>query len=197
MIDDMQMTKLRGHRHRWSAWLLRLGGWRVVGDFPPALDKAVLAIAPHTSNWDFIVLVLAKFTLGIQASFIGKHTLFRGPLGWWLRYLGGIPVDRSRPGGVVDAVVAQMRAAEWMYVALAPEGTRSLTAGWKTGFHRIAVSAGVPVIPVIIDAGRRELRIAEPVAFSGDIDADFKRLGAVFATATGIRARLASPIRPI
>lgn len=197
MIDDKQMIQLRGRRHRWSAWLLRMGGWRVVGDFPPALEKAVLVVAPHTSNWDFIVLVLTKFTLGVHVSFIGKHTLFWGPLGWWLRHLGGIPVDRSHPGGVVDEVVARMRAAECMYFALAPEGTRRLTAGWKTGFHRVAVNVGVPVVPVIIDAGRREVRIADPVAFTGDIDADFAQLAGIYPTATGIRARLASPIRPI
>jgi 1-acyl-sn-glycerol-3-phosphate acyltransferase len=173
-----------------------LAGWRVVGDFPPALQKAVLVVAPHTSNWDFIVLILAKFTLGVHVSFIGKHTLFRGPFGWWLRNLGGIPVDRAQPGGVVETVVDQMRTAEQMYFALAPEGTRSLGAGWKTGFHRIAVKTGVPVVPVIIDAGRRELRIADPMTCTGDINTDFAHLAGIFATAAGIRARLASPIRP-
>lgn len=174
-----------------------MAGWRVVGDFPPDLKKAVLVIAPHTSNWDFVVLVLAKFTLGIEAHYIAKHTLFRGPFGWWFRSLGGIPVDRSQPGGIVDTVADRIKTADRMYLALTPEGTRRLTGGWKTGFHRIAVTAAVPVVPVIIDGGRRELRIGEPVDCSGDLSADFAQLGSIFATAKGIRARLASPIRPL
>ncbi len=173
-----------------------MGGWHVEGDVPP-IDKAVLAIAPHTSNWDFLVLVLAKFTLGLNVTFIGKHTIFLGPFGWWLRSMGGIPVDRSKPGGIVEQMIDEMRRADCMYFALAPEGTRSLRAGWKTGFYRIAVGAAAPIVPIIIDAGRKQVRIGEPLICRGELDEDFRRLEAVFANATGIRATLASPVKPL
>lgn len=190
------MATLRGKRHRWAAWLLALAGWRVEGDVPP-IDKAVLAIAPHTSNWDFIVLVLAKFALGLHVTFIGKHSIFWGPLGWWLRSMGGIPVDRSRPGGIVAQMTAAMQSADKMYFALAPEGTRSLTAGWKTGFYRIASGAAAPIVPVIIDAASRQVRIGEPMVCSGDIEADFNTLATMFNNVAGIRATLASPVKPL
>jgi len=190
------LASLRGKRHRWAAWLLALCGWRVEGDVP-SIDKAVLVIAPHTSNWDFLVLVLAKFALGLHVTFIGKHTIFRGPFGWWLRSMGGIPVDRSKPGGIVGQMTAAMQSADKMYFALAPEGTRSLTAGWKTGFYRIASGADAPIVPVIIDGAQRQVRIGTPLDCSGDIEADFFRLAAVFDNVDGIRATLASPIKPL
>jgi 1-acyl-sn-glycerol-3-phosphate acyltransferase len=189
------MESVRGRRSRFARWLLGVGGWRVSGDVPP-LPKAVLIVAPHTSNWDFIVLVLAKFTLGLRVSFIGKHSLFVGPFGWWLRSMGGIPVDRDAPGGIVDRVVEAFSRADAMYFALAPEGTRKLAAGWRTGFHRIAVAAGVPLVPVIVDATRREVRIGNAIGLSGALEADFAVIRAAFAGACGIRKEFAAPVRP-
>lgn len=190
------MAALRGHRSRLAAGLLRLGGWRVVGDIP-TIPKAVIIAAPHTSNWDFIVLVLAKLALGVKVCFIGKHTLFKGPLGWWLRSMGGMPVDRSRPGALVDEVVATFAREEAMHFALAPEGTRKWTPGWKTGFWRIATGAGVPIVPVMMDAGRYEVRIGAAIVPTGNITRDFAALQEAYAGVTGIRATLAAPIQPL
>lgn len=178
-----------------AAAILRLFGWRIEGTLPP-VPKAVLVLAPHTSNWDFVLLVLVKHALRVDTRFIGKHTLFHGPLGWWLRRLGGMPVDRAAPGDIVDQVVAELRAAEHMWFALAPEGTRKRGQGWKTGFYRIACQAQVPIIPIVIDAGRRELRIALHFVPSGDEARDFDRLREVYAGARGFRPESAAPVHP-
>jgi len=91
----------------------------------PLLPRYIIIVAPHTSNWDFFVGLAAKFALGLRAQWLGKHSLFRGPVGWILRALGGIPVDRSRPDGVIEGVLAGMQDAPTFVLALAPEGTRT------------------------------------------------------------------------
>lgn len=190
------MAAVRGRRSWLARRVLRAFGWTIVGDVPP-VKKAVLVVAPHTSNWDFVIGLLAKFALGLHVTFLGKHTLFRGPLGWWLRWLGGVPVDRSRPGDTVARVAAAIVDAEEMFVAIAPEGTRRLSSGWKTGFYRIAHAAAVPVVTVVIDAGRRELRVGGVVYLTGDLAADFNTLAAYYEGARGVQPGLASPVRPL
>ena len=99
-------------------------GWRVDGQVPN-LPKLVIAVAPHTSNWDFIVGIAAMFALDLRIEFLGKHTLFRGPFGVFMRWIGGIPVDRSHPQGVVGDAIAAFGRAEQRILAIAPEGTRT------------------------------------------------------------------------
>lgn len=158
---------------------LRLAGWRIAGRLPDA-PRYVLIVAPHTSNWDFFVGLAAKFELGLEAAWLGKHTLFRGPVGWMLRGLGGIPVDRSRPDGTVEAVLAQMQGRDRFVLALAPEGTRRRIEGWKSGFYRIAVSAQVPILPVSFDWSTRTIDLGTPFAPSGDAASDIPRLRALY-----------------
>ena len=117
--------------------LLRLAGWRLIGTFPD-VSKVVVIVAPHTSNWDFVVGVLALFSLDIKISFLGKHTLFTGLFGKWMRSIGGIAVDRANSHGIVGDTVAAINASERMVFALSPEGTRQLDKGFKTGFLHIA-----------------------------------------------------------
>jgi 1-acyl-sn-glycerol-3-phosphate acyltransferase len=160
------------------AWL-RMMGWRLDGALPSA-PRYVLIVAPHTTNADFFVGLAAKWALGLRAKWLGKHTLFRGPLGWLLRALGGVPVDRSRPDGTVEAVLAEMEAAPAFVLALAPEGTRRRTEGWKTGFYRIAVAARVPILPVAFDWSSRRILLRTLFQPTGEAGTDIPRLRAMY-----------------
>ena len=137
--------------------LLRLGGGRFEGTIPN-IPKMMIIVAPHTSNWDFVVGVSAKFALGIRASFLGKDTLFRGPLGVFMRWLGGIPVYRHAPRNVVEATVAHVSAHDRIVLVLSPEGTRKKLPAWRTGFHYVAVGAGLPILPAALDFSTRTVR---------------------------------------
>lgn len=159
--------------------LLALGGWRIEGDLP-ALPRFVLIVAPHTSAWDLIVGLCAMLATGLQAAWFGKHTIFHFPLSPLLRWLGGEPVDRTAPHGVVDAAVQRFQTrAQWV-LGLAPEGTRRRVVAWKTGFLRIAATADVPIVPVWFDYHSRVIGIGTPVQPSGDDDADMARLRALY-----------------
>lgn len=158
---------------------LRLSGWRLEGALPP-LPRFVMIVGPHTSNWDFFVGLAAKSALGLRAQWLGKHTIFRGPLAWLLRRLGGVPVDRSHPDGTVNAVLAAMQAAPTFVLALSPEGTRKRVETWKTGFHRVAVAAGVPIVPVFFDWSTRTVRLGVPFHPTGDAATDIPRLRALY-----------------
>ena len=149
-------------RNAGLAWL-RASGWRIEGEIPD-LARAVVAVAPHSSNWDFVHAVAAVFALGLRVSFIGKHTLFRGPLGRFMAWLGGIPVDRARPDGVVEAVLARFAAGGPLWFGVAPEGTRREGASFKSGFYRVAQAASVPIVPVYLDYRRRVIGILAPFA---------------------------------
>ena len=124
--------------------------------------------APHTTNWDFVVFLAALHAYGIEARFIGKHTLFRWPLGYLFRALGGIPVDRSRQGGVVGQVAAAFDAADEMILVIAPEGTRQAAPHWKSGFLSIALGARVPVVLASVDYSQRQVMIGPTLPYDGD-----------------------------
>ncbi|CUS48326.1 MAG: 1-acyl-sn-glycerol-3-phosphate acyltransferase [Idiomarinaceae bacterium HL-53] len=145
-----------------------LGGWKVVGRMPD-IPKAVVPVAPHTSNWDFFVGVFAMFALGLKLSFLGKHSIFVFPVKRLLLSLGGIPVNRSNPNGVVGQMVETFAERAQLLLALSPEGTRSKVDEWKKGFLYIARDAKVPVVPVALDFSKRELRIGQPIVVT-DID---------------------------
>lgn len=166
-------------------WTLRLLGWRVQGALPDA-PKLVIIAAPHTSNWDFVVGIATKQALGLRISWFGKDSLFRGPLGALLRYLGGMPVDRSRSNDVVGQVVAEFSQRDRMIIGLAPEGTRKRVERWRTGFYHIAHGAKVPILPVALNWGERAVQIGQPFVTTGDLDKDLPELRRHFA---GIRGR--------
>jgi 1-acyl-sn-glycerol-3-phosphate acyltransferase len=154
---------------------MRLSGWRFAGQLPD-VPKVLVAVAPHTSNWDFVVGVMALFALDLRISFLGKHTLFRGLFGRWLRSIGGIPVDRSKPNGVVGECAGAIRAAERMLFAMAPEGTRQLDKGFKTGFLQIAHQANVPICLAYFDFANKVVGFGELFYPSGDADADIAKI---------------------
>ena len=154
---------------------LRLSRWRIVGALP-ALPKFVIIVAPHTSNWDFPIGVAAMFALDLEIHWFGKNTIFIPPVGWILRRLGGRPVRRDAPEGVVAEVAAIVRAEPRFLLALAPEGTRKRVNAWRTGFYRIAEIADVPIVPVWFDYSRREIGIGAPMRATGNLERDIALL---------------------
>jgi len=168
--------------------LLAMLRWRVEGTLPD-LPKFVVAVAPHTSNWDFIIGAAAMFALDLRIAFLGKHTLFRGPAASVLRWMGGIPVDRSSPHGVVGDSVAAFAQVERRILAIAPEGTRSRVSHFKPGFLHIARGAGVPVVLAAFDYEARCVRFGLPFEVGPDIEAERARIEAYFAPIKGKRSR--------
>ena len=139
--------------------------------------------APHTSNWDFLVFVGAMEKLGVEASYIGKASLFRwGPMARFMKGLGGIPVERSVRNDLVAQVSQALRDAERMLLVIAPEGTREPTAEWRMGFYRIALAAGVPIVPAGPDYGRKAAIFGPPIMPTGDPDRDLQPAWAFFKT---------------
>ncbi|KYF67540.1 lysophospholipid acyltransferase family protein, partial [Sorangium cellulosum] len=153
-----------------QTWL-SVFGWRVEGvtDLPP---KAVLIAAPHTSNWDFPFTLAVSYVLDLEFSWLGKHTLFEPPFGWFFRWLDGIPVDRRDRNNLVAAVVDILKQRDELILVVAPEGTRSRTKRWKTGFYYVALGAGVPIILGYLDFPRKRGGILHVFYPTGDIEAD-------------------------
>lgn len=182
---------------RWLCWrVATLMGWSFRGEVPP-LPKMVVVGAPHTSNWDFFLFLAALHAYRIEVRFLAKHTLFRPPLGFLFRAVGGIPVDRSRPGGVVGQVMEVFAATDRMILVIAPEGTRNNAPRWKTGFLEIAERAGVPVVPASIDAGTKTITIGPPLELGRDRSRLMDRLRSFYQGKTGVRPRLQGPVRLI
>jgi len=150
---------------------LRMMGWRIEGTLPQ-LSKLVLIVAPHTSNWDFIVAILGKLALQLDAQWLGKRSIFFWPLGSIMRRLGGIPVDRSAAHGIVGQAVDLFHNREWMWLGLSPEGTRQRVDRWKTGFYQIALNAGVPVLLISLDYSKKVIGIGPVMQISGDMTSD-------------------------
>jgi 1-acyl-sn-glycerol-3-phosphate acyltransferase len=155
--------------------LFALLGWRVEGRMPN-IPRCVIIVAPHTSNWDFVIGLLALLALDLRVTWLGKHQIFRPPFGRLLRWLGGVPVDRSAPDGVVEQAAAVLAPPRSAFVAVAPEGTRRKVERWKSGFWRIARRAGVPILPVAFDFRTRAVVLGEPYLPTGDYVADLAEL---------------------
>jgi len=162
--------------------------WRIDGEIPN-LRKLVVIVAPHTSNWDFVVGLAAKIALGLRVTFLGKDTLFRFPLGFFMRRWGGIPVDRATSNNVVSAIVSEFEKRDRMVLALAPEGTRRRVARWRTGFYHIAHAAHVPIVPVALNFAERAIQIGAPFHTTGHVDADVAQLRARFSEVRGRHPR--------
>ncbi|KJV33626.1 glycerol acyltransferase [Aquitalea magnusonii] len=167
-----------------SIFLLRLRGWRIAGQFPD-LPKYVLIAAPHTSNWDFPLTLGVCFALRAKLYWMGKHTLFWGPMGPIMRWLGGIPVRRSRSNSLVQQMVEVYQRSDKLVVAIPPEGTRQRVKEWKTGFYHIACGAQVPVVLTYMDYARKECGFGPVFYPCGDIEADMPRIRAFYQDKTG------------
>jgi len=163
---------------------LRLTGWRLEGlrALPP---KAVIVCAPHTSNWDLPYMLAIAWTLGIRVSWVGKHTLFRGPAGWVLRALGGIAIDRRAPQGMVARVAQIFRERDGMLLGVPPEGTRAKVTHWKSGFYHMARAANVPVGLGFLDFARKAGGIGRMLTLTGDFKKDMDEVRAFYKDVRG------------
>ena len=172
---------------RWfGRCVLRLGGWRMVGEFPD-LPRLMIIVAPHSSAWDAVWGLAAKLAMGVDVRFMAKRELFRGPLGWLLRRFGGEAVDRSRPGGTVEQAAQRMREAERLWLVIAPEGTRRRVQQWKRGFWHIARSAEVPVLCAWFHYPDRTVGIGPMLHMTDDLEADMQRVRQLFRPYIGKR----------
>ncbi|MFT4993187.1 MAG: 1-acyl-sn-glycerol-3-phosphate acyltransferase [Paraglaciecola sp.] len=153
-------------------WLM---GWRFSGVFP-SHSKMILIVAPHTSNWDFVIGLAVAFSLRLKITFFGKHSIFIPPFNRLLRHWGGIPVERSASHGVVGQIAAEMRKADKMILCLAPEGTRSKVENWKTGFLHIAYQAEVPVFLVAFDYKKKHIEFGPVLKIGEDIPHELDKI---------------------
>ncbi len=159
-------------------------GWRLEGELPD-VPKLVLTVAPHSSWWDGVWGLLFKVALGADIAFMAKRELFRGPLGWLLRKLGGVPVVRGAGCDVVGQMVARFRARERLWLGIEPEGTRKAVQKWKSGFWYIARQAGVPILPAYFDYPRKVIGVGPLFRPGDDRDADIAALRAFYAPFRG------------
>lgn len=139
-------------------------------------DKCVICVAPHTSNWDFIIAKLYYWAIGRQAGFLMKKEWFVGPLGYVFRRMGGVPVERSRKSSLTDSLAEYAKAAGRFELAVTPEGTRSLVHTWKRGFYFIALKAGLPIMLYAIDYEKKTITCTKTIVPGGDVEADMRTI---------------------
>ncbi|UJP40903.1 1-acyl-sn-glycerol-3-phosphate acyltransferase [Cellulomonas palmilytica] len=163
-----------------------LSRWRLSTERLPRDGAGILIGAPHTSNWDFVLMLAIAWEQGLTFRWLGKHTLFRGIAGPVMRGLGGIPVDRRDPAGLVDELLARVRAGERFYLVVTPEGTRR-GSGWKSGFYRIARDADWPVTLGYVDRRTRTTGLGPTIRLTGDVRADMDVVRAFYADKSGFR----------
>jgi 1-acyl-sn-glycerol-3-phosphate acyltransferase len=179
---------------RLAGWILRRRGWTIAGE-KPAVPRYVLLAAPHSSNWDAVVMLLVARHLGVPLSWLGKAESFRGPMGLLMRWLGGIKVDRSAPHGLVSATVQAFRGRDTMALAIAPDGTRAYREHWRSGFYHIALSADVPVVLGFLDWGTRRTGVGPTLRLSGDVRADMERIRSFYGGMLGRHPERTSRMR--
>lgn len=154
----------------------KLLGWRIKGFMDPQLKKCVMIVVPHTSNFDFLIGVLTRGSIGLQMNFVAKKELFRFPFGAYFKWMGGSPLNRHKNENKVDAIAALFKEREIFRLAIAPEGTRKKVNEWKTGFYYIALKADVPVIAIAFDYGNKEVKVYDPYYLTGNKEKDFEIL---------------------
>ena len=171
-------------------WLARfiyfkIMGWKFYGSWPAGVKKAVVIVVPHTSWHDFYLGLLVRRILEVDIKFVAKKELFKPPFGWYFRWMGGTPLDRTAGQNKVDSIAALFRKKEEFRLAIAPEGTRKKVKDWKTGFYYIAKAADVPIVMIAFDFGRKRVKISKPMFTTNDKDRDFEKIRAFYKEVTG------------
>ena len=179
---------------RLAGWLLRLFGWRSVFTAPPG-PKSVVLVYPHTSNWDFPLGILFRAKHRFAIRWAGKDSLFRWPLRGVFLWLGGVPINRRERTGMIAQLVEDFAQRESSHFCIAPEGTRSKTDHWKSGFYRLAIKAGVPVGLGFIDYGNKRLGVERWITLSGDEEQDLTQIRAYYDDKRGLYPEKAGDIR--
>lgn len=162
--------------------------WSLQGDFPSHIKKCVIIVVPHTSWWDFLLGLLVRNVWQEEINYIGKKSLFDSPFGWFFRWTGGTPIDRSKSNDTVAAIAQVFEQKEKFRLALSPEGTRKKVTQWKTGFYFIAKAAKVPVVMVAFDYGNKLIKVSKPYFPTEDQKADFQQFEAFFK---GVKGKVA------
>lgn len=169
-----------------SKTILSLLGWKFIGDYPHEIDKKMIIVVPHTSNWDFPLGLLIRSALKAKIHFIGKASLFKPPHGFIFKALGGFPVKRGKNYNQVDQIVNYYNSRDTFSLSIAPEGTRKKVDKLKTGFYHIALQAKIPVIMMKFDAEHKEVVIKEPFYPTGDKEKDLNVVNTFFRGTKGI-----------
>jgi 1-acyl-sn-glycerol-3-phosphate acyltransferase len=165
-------------------FLLANAGWRVDRRVP-ASSRFVLIAAPHTSNWDLYYLLLMSWSLGLKVSWMGKHTLFRGPMGWVMRRLGGIPIERNRSANLVQQMADVFEKSRSLALTVPAEGTRAYVPHWKSGFYHIARTANVPIVPSYLDYSRKRGGLGPEIIATGNVRDDMDEIRAFYSGVKG------------
>ncbi len=166
---------------------MKIMRWRIAGTLP-SIPKAVVIIAPHTSNWDFVLGLAAALALDVDAHWIGKHTIFRWPFGGLMRRLGGIPVNRQATSGFVEQVVERFNESDQLVLGIAPEGTRRKVQRWKSGFYHIAAGAKIPIVCAYLDYQSRVVGLGLNLMPTGDFETDLTVIQDFYAPYQGKRS---------
>ncbi len=160
-------------------------GWKIKGDVPRHLNKFLIVVAPHSSNWDFIIGLFVRCILKFKSFYLAKSQLFKRPWGWLFRSLGGYPVDRKSSHNLVDQVVEMINKNDYFVLAITPEGTRKNVSRWKTGFYFIAKKSAVPLVLTSIDYIKKEVEFNPPYYLSGNIIEDENYINTIYSTVSG------------
>ncbi|MDR0969252.1 MAG: 1-acyl-sn-glycerol-3-phosphate acyltransferase [Lentimicrobiaceae bacterium] len=167
-----------------SKIVVKISGWKIIGELPKEIKKCVIIVAPHTSMWDFVIGRLVYWTFDVPVRFLIKKEMFDNPFGWLLKKFGGIPVNRGKQNNMIDYVTKLFDRFEKLNVVITPEGTRKFTRHWKKGFYYIALKANVPIAIAFIDYGKKEGGFGPMLYPSGNFDADFKIIEDFYKTKT-------------
>lgn len=170
-----------------------LSRWKIKGGVPENISSYIIVVAPHSSNWDFMIGLCVRSILRFRSNFLAKKELFKAPFGFLFRRLGGYPVDRSVQANMVDQVTAIFKQEKNFVLAITPEGTRKNTGKWKTGFYHIAHKAGIPLVMASLDYSSRTVEFSSPLYTSGNLEDDARIMDAFFKGKKG-KSRYAVPV---
>ncbi len=186
--------KKKGLRYHIGSFFLKLIGWKTAGQLPP-FQKYVLISEPHTSNWDLPLMLLLSMRIGFKLNWVAKDTLFKGLFGRYLKWMGGIPVNRRSRNNFVDQTIEALNKNEKIIIVVSPAGTRGHTHFWRSGFYHIAQGAGVPIVMGFLDYPNKTGGIGPYILTSGNMEKDFERLRDFYATVKGKYPEKFGPVK--